>query len=180
LPPNDQALPAAPLPLHFQPTLRQPLDEQEPHGEMSSGTDNGDGGSWRTVDDDNEGDDGDDSHNDDYQPNYDVDLDGMDIAAAPRFYDHHNLQADARPIRHYVAHPVGIEPHNHGPLDNAVNADDIDNQHNAEADVRGDVNDEDEWEVEDWNEGMREGWDWVPLAVVFTCFVVIFGIAAAF
>lgn len=27
---------------------------------------------------------------------------------------------------------------------------------------------EDEWEIDEWNEGMREGWDWVPLAVVST------------
>ena len=178
--PNDHAAPAAPLPRQFQPALRQPLGEQDPRGEISSGTDNGDGGSWRTIDDEEEeGNDGDDSHHDGDQQNDDVDVDGEDVAAAPHFQNHPDLQDDARPFRHF-AHPADVgPPNNHGPLDIAADGDEIDNQHNAEADVRDEVNDEDEWEIDDWNEGMREGWDWVPLAVVFTCFVLIYGIAAA-
>ncbi len=41
--------------------------------------------------------------------------------------------------------------------------------HVEDNNAQDDMNNDDEWDIDDWNEGMREGWDWVPLAVVCFC-----------
>jgi hypothetical protein len=53
-------------------------------------------------------------------------------------------------------------------------ADDEDRHSVDDGDALENIDAEDEWEIDGWNEGMREGWDWVPLAVVSTIFVRIF------
>ena len=92
-------------------------------------------------------------------------------AAAPAFLPHtqhlqnhaHHIpvviaaahHADAVPPPNEAAHDAGAAAAGHGNIVDDGNA-------------LGNNNEEDEWEIDDWNEGMREGWDWVPLAVVCT------------
>lgn len=135
---------------------------------MRNLTDRDDGDSWHTVDDHDDDDDDNDLMLDDginYNPvadqhirNHHSDGHGSDGAAAPFFLhlDNDGLVANDN--------AVNLVP---DALDVAADADGNNFEDNNAHDARNEINNDDEWEIDDWNEGMREGWDWVPLPVVY-------------
>jgi hypothetical protein len=187
LPANDAAPPApaniAALPLRrFQPILTEARDElvdDDARAEMRIDDDSSDHGSSCPVsEDDYINDIGEDSGNhDDADSPLEDDYNQQSSNGGAAVLSHlpHALHPEeyvhAIPAVDAAAHQAdpALQPHDDVP--DAARDDDGDDVGNDNA--PGNMNVEDEWEIDDWNEGMREGWDWVPLAVVCTMFGIV-------
>lgn len=148
-----------PAPLAPHHNIQHPSGERvgdDSRAEIMNDADSDDGDSWRTVDDD-------DDITDDEDGNHDSDV--FREQFGNQRSDGHGSDG-AAPALH-LPHPAdaGLLPNNNA-LNFAVDAMHGDGNDDDDDSAQGDINNEDEWEIDDWNEGMREGWDWVPLAVV--------------
>jgi hypothetical protein len=107
------------------------------------------------------------THDDDAGSDYSDYLDHDDSILDHEAQNHHfdvigsNGGAAAPDGQH--AHVRLLDANNQGAL-GAVAGDHEHAQNNENA--PGNMVEQDEWEVDDWNDDLREGWDWIPLGVV--------------